>query len=112
VSYLIGGRDAGAAQDFMHDVADRLANRVQLSRDGHGVYLGAVLGAFGIDVDYAQLIKITAPPLMRLVLSGNTVQANAAAPASNAFWERRWFLPPMWKSITRRCASTCSGFPA
>jgi IS1 family transposase len=58
VSYLIGGRDAGAAQDFMHDVAERLANRVQLTTDGHGVYLSAVLGAFGIDVDYAQLIKI------------------------------------------------------
>lgn len=57
VSYLIGGRDAGAAQDFMHDVADRLANRVQLTTDGHGVYLNAVLGAFGIDVDYAMLVK-------------------------------------------------------
>src|SRR5580692_12981574 len=57
VSYLIGGRDAGAAQDFMHDVADRLANRVQLTTDGHGAYLSAVIGAFGIDVDYAQLVK-------------------------------------------------------
>src|SRR6185312_11001108 len=57
VSYLIGGRHADAAQDFMHDVAERLANRVQLTTDGHGVYLGAVLGAFGIDVDYAQLVK-------------------------------------------------------
>lgn len=57
VSYLIGGRDADAAQDFMHDVADRLATRVQLTTDGHGAYLGAVIGAFGIDVDYAQLVK-------------------------------------------------------
>src|SRR6478609_232846 len=57
VSYLIGSRDADAAQDFMHDVADRLANRVQLTTDGHGAYLSAVLGAFGIDVDYAQLVK-------------------------------------------------------
>jgi IS1 family transposase len=57
VSYLIGGRHAEAAQDFMHDVADRLANRVQLTTDGHGVYLNAVLGAFGIDVDYAMLVK-------------------------------------------------------
>lgn len=57
VSYLLGGRDAEAAQDFMHDVADRLANRVQLSTDGHGAYLSAVIGAFGIDVDYAQLVK-------------------------------------------------------
>ena len=57
VSYLIGGRDADAAQDFMHDVADRLANRVQLTTDGHGAYLSAVVGAFGIDVDYAMLVK-------------------------------------------------------
>ena len=41
----------------MHDVADRLANRVQLTTDGHGAYLSAVIGAFGIDVDYAQLVK-------------------------------------------------------
>jgi IS1 family transposase len=57
VSYLIGGRDADAAFDFMSDVADRLANRVQLTTDGHGAYLSAVIGAFGIDVDYAQLVK-------------------------------------------------------
>jgi len=61
VSYLIGGRDADAAQDFMHDVADRLATRVQLTTDGHGAYLSAVLGAFGIDVDYAQLVKHYGP---------------------------------------------------
>jgi IS1 family transposase len=61
VSYLIGGRDAGAAQDFMHDVAERLANRVQLTTDGHGFYLNAVLGAFGIDVDYAMLVKHYGP---------------------------------------------------
>ncbi len=57
VSYLIGGRHAEAAQDFMHDVAARLANRVQLTTDGHGAYLSAVIGAFGIEVDYAQLVK-------------------------------------------------------
>src|ERR1700742_3637819 len=56
ISYLVGGRHAEAAQDFMHDVADRLANRVQLTTDGHGAYLNAVVGAFGIDVDYAMLV--------------------------------------------------------
>jgi IS1 family transposase len=61
VSYLIGNRDADAAQDFMHDVADRLANRVQLTTDGHAAYLNAVVGAFGIDVDYAQLVKHYGP---------------------------------------------------
>jgi IS1 family transposase len=61
VSYLIGSRDADAAYAFMGDVADRLANRVQLTTDGHTSYLQAVVGAFGIDVDYAQLIKVYGP---------------------------------------------------
>lgn len=58
LSYLVGGRDAGYAQAFMQDVADRLANRVQLTTDGHRAYLDAVEGAFGADVDYAQLVKL------------------------------------------------------
>jgi IS1 family transposase len=58
VSWLVGNRDADCAGDFMQDVASRLANRVQLTTDGHGAYLGAVDDAFGLDVDYAQLVKI------------------------------------------------------
>jgi IS1 family transposase len=57
VSYLVGGRDAGYATEFMQDVADRVANRIQLTTDGHKAYLDAVDGAFGLDVDYAMLIK-------------------------------------------------------
>ncbi|MBG53433.1 MAG: IS1 family transposase [Rhodobiaceae bacterium] len=58
ISWLVGGRDAGYAHEFMQDVASRLANRVQLTSDGHKPYLEAVEGAFGADVDYATLIKI------------------------------------------------------
>jgi IS1 family transposase len=58
VSYLVGGRDAGYAHEFMQDVAGRLANRVQLTTDGHKAFLEAVDGAFGSDIDYAQLVKI------------------------------------------------------
>jgi len=43
---------------FMDDLRSRLANRVQLTSDGHRAYLEAVEGAFGGDVDYAMLIKI------------------------------------------------------
>lgn len=57
VSYLVGGRNAAYANAFMDDVASRLANRVRLT-DGHNACLEAVEGAFGADVDYAQLIKI------------------------------------------------------
>lgn len=58
VSYLVGGRDSAYANEFMNDVAGRLANRVQMTTDGHRAYLEAVEGAFGADVDYAQLVKI------------------------------------------------------
>ncbi|WP_376096849.1 IS1 family transposase [Roseomonas sp. CCTCC AB2023176] len=58
ISYLISGRDAGYAAAFMDDVADRLANRVQLTTDGHKAYLTAVEGAFGADVGYAMLVKV------------------------------------------------------
>jgi hypothetical protein len=43
---------------FMQDLADRLANRVQLTTDGHKVYLDAVEGAFGSQIDYAMLVKV------------------------------------------------------
>ena len=58
VSYLVGGRDGEYAMAFMDDVAKRLANRVQMTTDGHKAYLEAVEGAFGCDVDYAQLVKV------------------------------------------------------
>jgi IS1 family transposase len=58
VSYLVGGRDAGYATEFMQDVANRLANRVQMTTDGLKAYLDAVEGAFGADIDYAQLVKL------------------------------------------------------
>jgi IS1 family transposase len=56
--WYVGTRDGGAAYHFMHDLADRLAHRVQLTTDGHKPYLMAVEDAFGTDIDYAQLIKI------------------------------------------------------
>jgi len=56
--WFIGTRDAGAAYHFMHDLAARLASRVQLTTDGHKAYLGAVETAFGSEIDYAQLQKI------------------------------------------------------
>ena len=42
----------------MDDLRERLANRVQLSTDGHRAYLEATEGAFGGDVDYAQVVKM------------------------------------------------------
>jgi lambda repressor-like predicted transcriptional regulator len=58
VGWFVGGRDGECANLFMHDVAARLTSRVQLTSDGHNAYLKAVEGAFGADVDYAQLVKM------------------------------------------------------
>ncbi|MGI8605370.1 MAG: IS1 family transposase [Verrucomicrobiales bacterium] len=56
--WLVGRRDAGTAYHFIHDLKDRLANRVQLTTDGHKAYVSAVEDAFGADIDYSMLIKI------------------------------------------------------
>ncbi|MBI5261631.1 MAG: DDE-type integrase/transposase/recombinase [Bradyrhizobium sp.] len=59
ISWLIGDRDASAASDFIADLKPRLANRVQLTTDGHKAYLNAVSEAFGADgIDYGMLVKI------------------------------------------------------
>jgi IS1 family transposase len=57
ICWNLGMRDAVSGHEFMQDVASRLANRVQLTSDGHKVYLRAVLDAFGNDIDYAILVK-------------------------------------------------------
>jgi IS1 family transposase len=56
--WRIGGRSAWDAQHFMYDLAARLANRVQLTTDGHKTYLDAVDLAFGNQIDYAMLVKL------------------------------------------------------
>jgi IS1 family transposase len=56
--WFVGTRGADSAYHFMHDLAGRLANRVQLTTDGHKAYLSAVEDAFGSEIDYAQLQKI------------------------------------------------------
>jgi IS1 family transposase len=58
ISYLVGGRDGAYALSLMDDLRSRLANRVQLTTDGHKAYLEGVEGAFGGDIDYGMLVKI------------------------------------------------------
>ena len=62
LSYEIGDRTSETAIEFMDDLRSRLANRVQLTTDGHKAYLEAVEGAFGGDVDFAQLVKLYGAP--------------------------------------------------
>ena len=58
VSYFVGDRSGDSAINLMDDLRARVANRVQLTTDGHKAYLEAVEGAFGGDIDYAMLIKV------------------------------------------------------
>ena len=62
-SFYVGNRDAECAQAFIGDLALRLANRVQLTSDGHKPYLEAVEQSFGADIDYAMLIKHYGEPI-------------------------------------------------
>lgn len=56
-SWMVGSRDGDAARAFIGDLAGRLANRIQLTTDGHRVYLDAVEEAFAWEIDYAMLVK-------------------------------------------------------
>jgi IS1 family transposase len=58
VSWYVGCRDSEAAEIFINDLAKRLANKVQLTSDGHRPYLQAIEGAFGGAIDYSMLVKV------------------------------------------------------
>lgn len=57
-SWRIGSRDADAALDFISDLGARMANRIQLTSDGHKAYIEAVEQTFGTEIDYAMLVKV------------------------------------------------------
>jgi IS1 family transposase len=61
-AWTIGARGPEAARVFLADMKERMAHRVQLTTDGHRMYLTAVPDTFGDDIDYAQLVKIYATP--------------------------------------------------
>lgn len=61
INWAVGNRDANTAETFIYDLADRLSTRIQLTTDGLRLYLEAVDGAFGADVDFAQLVKMYGP---------------------------------------------------
>lgn len=62
LSYEIGDRSSHTCLLFLDDLKDRLANRVQLTSDGHSVYLEAMEQVFHGEVDYAQLVKLYGQP--------------------------------------------------
>lgn len=58
ISYMLGDRGIHTAMAFMKDLSRRISNRFQLTTDGHRVYADAVEEHFGVDIDYAMLVKI------------------------------------------------------
>jgi IS1 family transposase len=61
-SWLVGERNTAAAVRFICDLSGRMANRIQLTSDGHKPYLVGVEEGFGGQVDYAVLVKIYGQP--------------------------------------------------
>jgi IS1 family transposase len=56
-SWLVGERTSDDAEVFLTDLASRMANRIQLSTDGHVIYEGTVGPSFRHQVDWAQIMK-------------------------------------------------------
>jgi len=56
--WLLGDRSGACAYEFVRDLKERLSNRVQITSDGHRVYLDAIENNFGSEVDFAMLIKM------------------------------------------------------
>ena len=112
VSWLVGGRDSEYAIEFMDDLRSRLANRVQLTTDGHKAYLEAVEGAFGGDVDYAQLIKLYGEaPEAQKRYSPASVRRRRASAVSRATPTRRRSVRPTLSARTSPCGCTCAVSP-
>ncbi len=57
ISYLVGDRDGEHALAFIQDMAERITDRPQITTDGLASYVTAIDEIFGLDVDFAQLIK-------------------------------------------------------
>jgi len=58
LAYEVGDRSGWTAMAFLDNLKERLAGHIQLTSDGHNVYLEAVEAVFAGDVDYAQLVKM------------------------------------------------------
>jgi IS1 family transposase len=57
-SYCIGKRSIANTMSFIGDLHRRLASQIQLTTDGFHFYTKAVPEVFGLDVDFAQLVKL------------------------------------------------------
>ncbi len=104
LGWQVGRRDAGFATEFLRDVAARVTNRVQLSTDGHKMYLAAVDDSFGGLSIMRNWLKFTA---MILMARGRTAPHNVEAQfhkRSPATQILSTFRPATLNGRTSRCA--------
>ena len=108
ISWLVGGRDSEYAMAFMDDLRARLANRVQLTSDGHRAYLEAVEGAFGGDIDNAQLVKLyDSVPRVRRATTAPASASVLAKSGSKAIPIQPTSARPMPSDRTSPCGCKC-----
>jgi hypothetical protein len=86
----VGHRDAQAAEQFITDLAGRLKNRVQVTTDGLKLYLEAIEGAFGCEVDYAMLIKLYGKDQDEGGIFGHTPPASTISARTIHKHKKRW----------------------
>ena len=76
VAWFVGDRSPESATMFMGDLASRVSGKIQLTTDGHGMYLTAVRAAFDFrNIDYAQVVKQFGQP-------GSTEEQRRYSPAT------------------------------
>ena len=62
IAWYVGDRSMESGKVFLTDLRSRLANKVHLTSDQYGVYMGAVDDVFGADVEHHQLAKYAEGP--------------------------------------------------
>ena len=98
-AYRVGKRDAANTNAFVADLASRMRNRVQIDTDGLGFYVSAIERAFGVDVDYARVVKSYvadpigpgrySPPKVSAVVKDAMIGTPDMSAASTSYVERQ-----------------------
>jgi IS1 family transposase len=101
ICWLVGRRSPQAAREFVGDLSERLANRVQITTDGYGPYVSAVDRAFGWGgADFAQLVKVYATAASGA--GDSNVTARRYSPGICIGAEKTWVIgdPDLWHIST------------
>jgi hypothetical protein len=113
-SWCIGTRGAGTAFEFIHDLAERLAHRIQLTTDGHRVYLEAIESAFGSEIDYPPCSSSYTAQIAARAKHGTARQSALDAVLSRlqAGQTQSTSRLALWNVKISQCACLCGASPA